>query len=161
MADDKRNAAGVAPPEWPDLSGRLEDFGHVLPIRVYYEDTDFSGLVYHASYIRWCERGRSDYVRLLGLQQKALFEDKSGKGSVFFVVRRMELDYLRPAMMDDVLEVITEVSEMGTASITLSQKVCRGELVLFKASVIIVLLNEQGRPQRLNEAIKRAFDPAV
>ena len=141
---------------WPDLAGRLEGGGHLLPVRVYYEDTDFSGLVYHASFLRWCERGRTDFVRLIGVGQKALFEGADGD-ACFFVVRRMELDYLSPAFMDDVLEVTTEVGEIGSASVTIKQQVRRGGKALFKAEVLIVLINKQGRPVRLSGAIRQAF----
>ncbi len=142
---------------WPDLAGRLAKGGHVLPVRVYYEDTDFSGLVYHASYLRWCERGRSDFVRLLGLEQSALFERTDNEDKRFFVVRHMELDYLRPAMMDDVLEIVTKVDQVGAASVLLSQEVVRGDLVLFRAMVTIVLITAAGRPARLSDAMKGAF----
>jgi acyl-CoA thioester hydrolase len=81
---------------WPDLAGRLLDSGraHVLPVRVYFEDTDFSGLVYHASYVRWCERGRSDFLRLLGSEHRSLMEGAAGGESSAFVVRRLSLEYL-------------------------------------------------------------------
>ncbi len=143
--------------EWPDLAGCLRGDSHVLPLRVYYEDTDFSGLVYHASYIRWCERGRTDFVRLIGLNQKELFEGADGASGCFFVVRHMDIDYLKPAMMDDVLEVETKVAEQGTASMKIAQEIRREDTVLFKALVTIVLINENGRPVRLSEAIKEAF----
>lgn len=142
---------------WPDLAGRLQDGGHVLPVRVYYEDTDFSGLVYHASFLRWCERGRTDFVRLIGVGQKALFDGQDEEHACFFVVRRMGLDYLRPAFMDDVLEVKTEVGEIGSASVVIHQQVKRGDVVLFTAEVLIVLINKQGRPVRLSGAIRQAF----
>ena len=143
--------------DWPDLAGRLAGESHILPVRVYYEDTDFSGLVYHATYIRWCERGRTDFVRLIGLNQKDLFEGAEGETGLFFVVRHMEIDYLKPAMMDDVLEVVTKVAEQGTASLKLFQEIRRGGAVLFKALVTIVLINERGRRVRLTEAMKKAF----
>lgn len=143
--------------DWPDLAGCLHEDTHVLPVRVYYEDTDFSGLVYHATYIRWCERGRTDFVRLIGLNQKELFEGADGAERLFFVVRHMDIDYLKPALMDDVLEVVSRVAEQGTASLKLSQEIRRGETVLFKALVTIVLINERGRPARLTDAIKQAF----
>ena len=142
---------------WPDLAGRIINGRHILPLRVYYEDTDFSGLVYHASYLRWCERGRSDFVRLLGLHQKALFEGEGPGGERFFVVRAMELDFLRPALMDDVLEVVSQVEEVGAAKVRLCQTVERGDQVLFRAKVTIVLINTEGRPARISEAIKGAF----
>lgn len=157
MVDDNRLAEGRR--EWPDLAGSLVGDGHVLPVRVYYEDTDFSGLVYHASYIRWCERGRTDFVRLIGLNQKALFDGSDGEPRCFFVVRHMELDYLKPALMDDVLEVVTRVKEQSTASLKILQEVQRDGVVLFRALVTIVLINEKGRPMRLTDAVKSAFKP--
>ena len=93
MTDTSRN--------WPDLAGRLiatteGQQAHVLPLRVYFEDTDFSGVVYHATYLRWCERGRSDFLRLLGNDHQALLAGQDGAPAAF-VVRRMNLDYRRPA----------------------------------------------------------------
>ena len=146
--------------QWPDLAGRLQGDAHVLPLRVYYEDTDFSGLVYHASYIRWCERGRTDFVRLIGLNQKELFDGGYGRDKCFFVVRHMDIDFLRPAMMDDVLEVVTKVAEQKSAYLKISQEIRREETVLYKALVTIVLINEKGRPVRLTEAMKKAFLPS-
>ncbi|MEO0810140.1 MAG: hotdog domain-containing protein, partial [Pseudomonadota bacterium] len=85
----------------PDLSGRLDvdEAGrfHRLAIRVYFEDTDFSGVVYHASYLRWCERGRSDFLRLLGNNHEALFSGNTTCEPAAFVVRRMSLEFLKPA----------------------------------------------------------------
>src|SRR5258708_29966055 len=108
------------PRSWPDLAGRLvEDAGarhHVLPIRVYFEDTDFSGLVYHATYLRWCERGRSDFLRLLGNDHQALFGGAGGREPAAFVVRRMALELLRPARIDEVLEVTARAKESTAAT---------------------------------------------
>lgn len=147
----------VSDRQWPDLAGRIEDDTHFLPIRVYYEDTDFSGLVYHATYIRWCERGRTDFVRLIGLNQKDLFDGEGDVTPSFFVVRHMDIDYLKPASMDDVLEVQTKIASQGTASLKIAQEIKRDGVVLFKALVTIVLINAKGRPVRLSEAMKLAF----
>src|SRR5215472_6605591 len=100
---------------WPDLAGRIVTDAagrrrHVLPVRVYFEDTDFSGLVYHGSYIRWCERGRSDLLRLIGNDHRALLAGSDGREPAAFVVRRMRLEYLKPARIDDILEVTTRVA---------------------------------------------------
>ncbi len=114
--------------DWPDLAGRIEGDSHVLPIRVYFEDTDFAGLVYHANYLKFCERGRTDFIRLLGIHHQALANPEQGEPAVF-VVRRIEIDYLKPARLDDVLEVVTWCSEIGGASLTLSQEVRRGKTV--------------------------------
>jgi len=144
-------AMSDAPADWPHLAGRLEAGRHVLPVRVYYEDTDFSGLVYHASYLRFMERGRSDMIRLLGVHHSAL---AAGEGPrLAFVVRRMEIDFLRPARIDDVLEVVTEPAASTAAAITLAQTVSRSGEALVRARVQIVLVDEKGRPQRLASAL--------
>jgi len=101
---------------------------HRIPIRVYYEDTDFSGLVYHASHLRFMERGRTELLRELGIHQRALLEGEAG-GGFFFVVRAMNLDFRRPALMDDLLTVETRVEAIGGASLTLAQACCATERV--------------------------------
>lgn len=145
---------------WPDLAGRLvqdaEGERHVLPIRVYFEDTDFSGLVYHATYLRWIERGRSDFLRLKGVHHSALIGGDCGTPAAF-VVRRMGLDYLRPARIDDVLEVETRVGEVTKATLELKQTVRRVGTELFRASVLVVLVSTRGKPLRLPKPILAAF----
>ena len=90
------------------LDGEIRDGRHLQPVRVYYEDTDFSGVVYHASYLRFMERGRTNYLRLLGADQRALFEEVEKEAPGFaFVVRSMQIDFRKPARMDDVLEIVT------------------------------------------------------
>ena len=90
------------------LDGEIRDGRHHQPVRVYYEDTDFSGVVYHASYLRFMERGRTNYLRLLGADQRALFEEVAKEAPGFaFVVRSMQIDFRKPARMDDVLEIVT------------------------------------------------------
>ena len=147
--------------QWPDLAGRIveDDTGrhHVLPVRVYFEDTDFSGLVYHASYVRWCERGRSDFLRLLGNDHHALFSGGDGREAAAFVVRRMSLEYLKPARIDEILEVTTRLSEMGAASLVLEQVITRDGVRLFEASVTVVLVSVSGKPLRISQAIRQAF----
>ncbi len=147
------------PRAWPDLAGRMvsdPDGGrhHVLPVRVYFEDTDFSGLVYHASYLRWCERGRSDYLRLVGNEHRTLIEGGDGAEPAAFVVRRMRLEYLKPARIDDVLEVETRVAEVKGAALSLSQRVMRDGVVLFEAEVLVVLVSVSGKPQRLSQRLR-------
>ena len=94
--------------DWPDLAGRIEGETHVLPIRIYFEDTDFAGVVYHANFLKFCERGRTDFIRLLGIHHQELAAPDAGDPLVF-VVRRIEIDYLKPGRLDDVLEVVTQV----------------------------------------------------
>lgn len=146
---------------WPDLAGRLIDVdgvqAHVLPIRVYFEDTDFSGLVYHASYVRWCERGRSDFLRLLGGDHRKLIDGTGGTEPAAFVVRRMNFDFLKPARIDELLEVVTRVKAMGAASLTLQQTVVRGATTLVEAEVTVVLISVSGKPLRISGALRDAF----
>jgi acyl-CoA thioester hydrolase len=146
---------------WPDLAGRIVvDAGgrrHVLPIRVYFEDTDFSGLVYHGSYIRWCERGRSDFLRLIGNDHKALIEGTGGREPAAFVVRRMALEYLKPARIDEVLEITTRVEETTAATLVLDQRISRGATELFAAEVTVVLVSRSGKPLRLSAVLREAL----
>src|SRR5262245_47339655 len=98
-----------------------------MSVRVYYEDTDFSGIVYHANYLRFMERGRTNHLRLLGAYHRALFEEASAEAPGFaFVVRSMQIEFLKPARMDDVLAVVTPPEEVKGASITLNQRILRG-----------------------------------
>ena len=151
--------------QWPDLAGRMLTDGagrrrHVLPVRVYFEDTDFSGLVYHGSYIRWCERGRSDFLRLVGNDHRALIEGSAGREPSAFVVRRMQLEYLRPARIDEVLEVATRVKDTTAATLTLDQRISRDGRELFSAEVMVVLVSRSGKPQRLSAALREALQDA-
>jgi acyl-CoA thioester hydrolase len=146
---------------WPDLAGRIIEDGsgrrHILPVRVYFEDTDFSGLVYHASYLRWCERGRSDFLRLMGNDHQALIAGAGGREPAAFVVRRMHLEYLKPARIDEVLEITTRAKVATTASLTLDQRVSRDGVDLFTADVMVVLVSASGRLLRLSAAVREAL----
>src|ERR1700709_2538184 len=130
------------------LDGAIRDGGHHMQIRVYYEDTDFSTVVYHANYLRFMERGRSNYLRLLGADQHALFAEAQSEAPGFaFVVRAMTLEFLKPARMDDLLDVVTRSLEVKGASITLAQEVRRGEVVLLEAKVKVAFISGgQARP---------------
>jgi acyl-CoA thioester hydrolase len=138
----------MAMTEWKDLAGRIEAGRHVLPVRVYYEDTDFSGAVYHANYLKFCERGRSDCLRLVGIHHHEMHWHET-EGRMGFVVRRMVCDFLKPARIDDLLEVETRFREMGGARLELDQKVSRSGEILFSAQVTVVLVDAAGRPRRL------------
>lgn len=129
---------------------------HRLAIRVYYEDTDFSGLVYHASHLRFMERGRTELLRALGLHQRALLEGAAGT-PIFFVVRAMDIDFKRPATMDDLLTIETRAMELGGASLTLDQRVLREEELLVAATVKVVCV-ENGRARRLPAAVRAKFE---
>jgi acyl-CoA thioester hydrolase len=122
---------------------------HTHQIRVYYEDTDLAGIVYYANYLKFIERGRSEWVRSLGLDQLALKE--AGQG--VFAVRRVHADYLAPARMDDLLDVTTTYVSHSGARLVLDQAVMRGDKVLFTAQVTLVCIGATGRPQPLPAAL--------
>ncbi|PKA41622.1 tol-pal system-associated acyl-CoA thioesterase [Rhizobium sullae] len=135
------------------ISGELTETGHQLIQRVYYEDTDFSGLVYHARYLHFLERGRTDYLRCLGVEQRELITaDEEG---LVFVVHRMEIDFRNPARMDDILTIVTCTEKAGGAKMVLRQEIRRGETPLIAAKVIIAVINAKGRPRRLPEALAK------
>jgi len=135
------------------ISGELTKAGHRLVQRVYYEDTDFSGLVYHARYLHFLERGRTDYLRCLGVEQRELVSaDEEG---LVFVVHRMEIDFKSPARMDDILAVVTHTEKAGGAKMVLNQEIRRGDALLIAAKVIIAVINAKGRPRRLPETLAR------
>jgi len=143
------------------LAGRLVPGGHVLPVRVYYEDTDFSGIVYHANYLKFMERARSDHLRLIGVVQGELFGEALAEAPGFaFVVRSMDLQFLRPARIDDVLEIHTSPIEVAGASITLQQKVIRGGDLLVEGKVKVAFV-AQGRARRIPDALRTAMKIAL
>src|SRR6266699_2084231 len=110
----------------PQLDGVMVDGCHHMQVRVFYEDTDFSGIVYHANYLRFMERGRTNHLRLLGAQHRALFEEASAQAPGFaFVVRSMQIEFLKPACMDDALVVVTAPQDVKGASIVLQQRILR------------------------------------
>ncbi|MBN8964536.1 MAG: tol-pal system-associated acyl-CoA thioesterase [Rhizobiales bacterium] len=135
------------------LDGEIRDGRHHLPVRVYYEDTDFSGVVYHASYLRFMERGRTNYLRLLGADQRALFDQTEKEAPGFaFVVRHMQIDFRRSARMDDVLEIVTAPVEVKGASVVLHQEVKRGDEVLIEATVQVAFVSE-ARARRIPQPL--------
>jgi len=146
------------------LDGEIRDGRHVMPVRVYYEDTDFSGIVYHANYLRFMERGRSNYLRLLGADQRSLFEEAEQEAPGFaFVVRSMAIEFLKPARMDDVLDVVTSYEEIKGASITLHQRVLRGDELLIEAHVRVAFVcggRARPIPKPLRIAMKAEQDRA-
>lgn len=137
------------------ISGQFVDGGHRLDQRVYYEDTDFSGLVYHARYLHFLERGRTDYLRCLGCEQSVLLSaDEEG---LVFVVHRMEIDFKAPARMDDILTIRTITEKAGGAKMVLTQEIRRGESLLIAARVVVAVINRHGRPRRLPENVAVKF----
>ena len=129
---------------------------HSFPVRVYYEDTDLAGIVYYANYLKFIERGRSEWVRDCGVDQGALKADQG----IVFAVRKVDAEFLKPAKFDDLLQVTTELVALGGASITLSQEVWRGDERLFTAHVVLVCLHDTGKPARLSPHIRAALQAA-
>ncbi len=125
------------------LGGAFEGREHQLPVRVYYEDTDFTGFVYHASYVRFFERGRSDFLRLVGADHVTM----AGAQTAFAVVR-LEIDYLRAAGIDDALVVCTTFNTVKGPRLTMSQRITRGDQVLAAAKVQAACIDLQGRARR-------------
>lgn len=127
---------------------------HRLTVRVYYEDTDMAGVVYYANYLKFIERGRSEWVRSLGIDQVKL---KAEQGIVF-PVRRIEADYLAPARLDDLLEVVSTPVESSTSRLVLLQEVFRAEKRLFSAKVTLVAVGADFRPTRLPAVLRVAAE---
>ena len=139
------------------LDGEIRDGRHCMPVRVYYEDTDFSGIVYHANYLRFMERGRTNYLRLLGTDHADLFAQAQTQAPGFaFVVRSMQIEFLKPARMDDVLEVETAPIEVKGASIVLRQRVRRGSDTLVEARVRVACV-AGGRAQPIPKPLRLAM----
>lgn len=129
---------------------------HELMVRVYYEDTDFSGRVYHASYIRFMERGRTEWLRAMGYDQGRLVDDQG----VAFAVRRLQIDYLGPAVIDDWLRVETRVAALRGAAIEFEQTVTRDGQTLATARVLVAALRN-GRPMRIPPELRARLEAAT
>jgi len=140
------------------LDGEIRHGRHIMPVRVHYEDTDFSGIVYHANYLRFMERGRSNYLRLIGADQRSLFAEAEREAPGFaFVVRSMTIDFRKPARMDDVLDVVTAYAEVKGASIVLDQRVLRGDELLVEAQVRVVFICD-GRARPIPKSLRLAME---
>ena len=126
-------------------SGSFDGGEHVLPLRVYYEDTDFTGLVYHASYLRFFERGRTEFLRAAGVEHTALL---AGDDPAAFAVTRMAIDFRRAARVDDALHVRTAFEALRGVRIDARQRVLRGDELLAEAQVEVVCIRPDGRPRR-------------
>jgi len=133
--------------------GFAENAAHILALRVYYEDTDAGGIVYHASYLRFMERGRTAMLRLSGWPLGELSE----VGGVSFAVRRMTIDFPAPAKLDDALEVETRITDIGGASLSVAQRVSRDGRALATAEVFLAAIGRDGRPARLPRSLRDAL----
>jgi acyl-CoA thioester hydrolase len=143
------STAGEAP-----TSGRIEDRRHILPLRVYYEDTDAQGIVYYANWLRFLERGRTELLRLLGLEHGALRAERG----IVWVVRRCTVEYLKPARLDETVEVVTACGEMRGASLEMLQEARRGGELLVRAGLLVACMNDAGRPMRIPADARAALD---
>jgi len=129
---------------------------HVLTVRVYYEDTDAGGVVYHANYLKYLERGRTEFLRALGHEQRAL----AGQAGLAFAVRSLAAEFLKPAALDDELAVATAVERLGRAQVSFAQSIRRGADTLLTASVRVACLElARGRPAAIPGAIRRQLAP--
>ncbi|MEO1198652.1 MAG: YbgC/FadM family acyl-CoA thioesterase [Pseudomonadota bacterium] len=144
----------ASPPDWPGLGGKMQGDRHVMPVRIYFEDTDFSGVVYHGAYVRFFERGRSEFLRQSGVGHADLHEDPAGMA---FVVRRMTIAFDRAAKIDDVLAVETWMDEMKGATMRLGQRISRAGETVSTADVTAAVIGRDGRPRRIPEVLRRAF----
>lgn len=134
-------------------SGQFDGSQHLYPVRVYFEDTDLSAVVYHANYLRWFERARSDMLRLLGIDQRAAHE--AGEGA--YAVSEMNLRYLRPAKLDDEVFIRSHVDELSPATCWIVQRAFRNETLLCEARVRVAFVAPNGRPRRQPREWMAAF----
>ena len=140
----------------PTLPGGVFDGSrHLYAVRVYYEDTDLSGITYHANYLRWFERARSDLLRMLEIDQRAAIEAGDAGGA--YAVSEISLKYLRPAKLDDDVVIETTCTELGAASCRMHQLAKRGDEVLCEASLRVGFISLDGRPRRQPAEWRAAF----
>jgi acyl-CoA thioester hydrolase len=135
--------------------GCIEGNAHIFPVRVYYEDTDFSGFVYHASYLRFMERGRSDFLRLCGFGHQSLL---NAAEALFWTVRSITIEFLRPARIEDALTVRTAVIRISGARMFLDQSIARAGEAMTSAEVEVCLINSAGRPRRVPEHVRKQLE---
>ena len=135
-------------------TGVLDGVVHRFPVRVYFEDTDLSGVVYHANYLRFMERARSDMLSVVGINQREAFDTSQG----VYAVAELSIKYRRPAKLDDALTIVSHVRALGAATATIHQAVMRGEEVLTEAMVIAAFLTREGRPRRQPKLWVEAFE---
>jgi len=134
--------------------GRFVGREHHFPVHIYFEDTDFSGLVYHANYLRYMERARSDMLKCVGIDQRAVFENGEG----VYAVSELTIKYKRPARFDDALHVVSTVEQLGAATVVIHQRVMLGDESLTDARVVAAFLSREGRPKRQPKPWIAAFE---
>ncbi len=140
-------------------AGRFDGTCHLLPVRVYFEDTDLSGIVYHANYLRFAERGRSDFLRMAGVHHHELATQDP---PIYFTIQRLEIDFVKPARVDDELLIKTYADRVSGARLDMRQEITKDGEILARLVVKAACINDLGRPQRLpaeaREALKRLQD---
>ena len=134
-------------------TGRLADGAHVLPLRVYYEDTDAAGIVYYGNWLRFFERGRTEFLRLLGQEHSTLRHTRG----INWIVRRCVIDYLKPARLDETIEVVTTCGELRGASLDMIQHARREGQILVRAELVVACMGPDGRPVRLPADLRAAI----
>ena len=137
-------------------AGRLEGIEHVLPVRIYYEDTDFTGVVYHGGYVRFFERGRTDFLRLAGISHAALLERPD---PLAFTVVKLAIEFKRPARIDDALQVRTRYTAVRGPRLFISQRILRGAEPIAEAEVEAACIDLAGRPRRPPADLVQALAP--
>jgi acyl-CoA thioester hydrolase len=132
---------------------------HSLPLRVYYEDTDAAGMVYHANYLKFAERGRSEMLRSLGFGHRRL----GAESGIGFAVRRCSVDYHAPARLEDALTVDTRLAGVGAATLSVHQQIRRDDQVLVDLDILVACIGRDGRPRRLPSALRAVLgrDPGA
>lgn len=138
-------------------AGSFSGHRHWFAVRVYYEDTDLSGIVYHANYLKWFERARSDMLRLLGVDQRAAAD--AGEG--FFTVADMAIRFAAPAKLDDAVQIESHATEIGAASVRLAQTAYRDGSLLAAATLRVGFITPDGRPRRQPAAWRQAFQSVL
>jgi len=144
----------VSAESWPGVAGRIVEGVHRLPVRVYYEDTDFSGIVYHANYLKYAERGRSDFLRLAGIHHSELLECDP---PLAFAVHKMDIMFLAPARIDELLEVETRYVTARGARLEVEQTIWRDGTLIWRATVRAACIDTDGRPRRMPTFVVEAL----
>lgn len=134
-----------------EIAGKFSGKTHILPVRVYFEDTDAAGVVYHANYLRYMERGRSDFLRLIGVHHQEML---AGEAPLVWTLSRIEVKYVAPARLDDLLEVHTRFTELGGARLSGEQAVKKKGMELVTARVEAALVTPSGKPRRVPEEVR-------
>ncbi|HEX3664640.1 MAG TPA: YbgC/FadM family acyl-CoA thioesterase [Rhizomicrobium sp.] len=139
-------------------AGRFDGKVHILPVRIYYEDTDLSGIVYHANYLRYMERGRSEFFRSAGIKRLAMLEQHEATA---WTLRRISLAYMRPARLDDLIEVHTRATSLTGARMMADQKIYCGGQLLTHGEVEACIITLDGKPRRIPADIREKLQPFV